>query len=79
MEIADWYSVNQTDSVDDYYYEAPTVCNNMATPGDSALDGCNLYLTNPEWCGGYDTDSFHSADCCACQNNFAGEFCSDEA
>ena len=62
---------------DDTYYNAPTACNNMAWPGDTWDDGCNEYLTNSDWCGLYDSDTFNSWDCCACQGNFAGEFCSD--
>merc|ERR1712166_776538 len=35
---------------------------------DNAGDGCDLYWYYPEWCGGYDTEMFHSMiDCCACQ------------
>merc|ERR1719461_275526 len=35
--------------------------------GDRDNDACTLYMQNPHWCGGYDTEEFISNDmCCAC-------------
>ena len=36
-------------------------------PVDSFGDSCADYQGNANWCGGYNTADFDSADCCACQ------------
>merc|ERR1712079_970813 len=42
--------------------------------GDRDGDGCDLYAVNPNWCGGYDTAEFVSADmCCACGGGLRDE------
>ena len=37
------------------------------TATDSDGDGCNVYNEIPSYCGGYDTDTFKSKNCCACK------------
>ena len=52
--------------------EEPTAtCNNDASPGDRYGDGCDKYVSNPNWCGGsYDTWEFQDRNCCACQSHY---------
>ena len=46
-------------------------CSDDASPVDRYGDGCDKYVSNPNWCGGsYDTAEFQDRDCCACQSYY---------
>ena len=38
------------------------------TAADNYGDDCGDYANFPSWCGNYDTNTFVSANCCACQD-----------
>jgi hypothetical protein len=47
------------------------MCNNSSWPADRFGDGCDRYVSSPDWCSGkYDQGSFYDIECCACDSYY---------